>query len=361
MSNEQGKGNAPPGDDRTILDPLNADELRALREARERFQRNAQKGAVVGPDSGEDIGDAPTRSMQALPSFENTGGVSLNSLPGSPKIIPDPKPLTPASARIAAPTSSSAPGVHGPAHAAPPSHANAPQPMSQPQPGQPGFGENTLMWMAPVKVEEPMVIPERGHAAAQGMIPTAVPADTKGRKMVNYGIGAVGVLVLVALVLFLFSGGSKPGVIELVTTPAKATVKIDGKVTEVTTPMKASLQPGEHTIEVTLDGYRPESFTVDVKDGQKPSRRTIDLSPISKAGLLTVSVEVQPVSANITFDGTTYSAKKTVKLANIDPKQGHKLAIEAGGYAKIEMDIAAGQVKESYSFILQPDKNAENN
>src|SRR5687767_3745143 len=103
MSNDQGKGGNPPAtDDRTILDPLNADELRALREARERFQKQAAPRPVVGPDAGQqDIGDAPTRAMPAIPSFDNSPGVSLDSLSSTgPKIIADAKPLAPGSARI---------------------------------------------------------------------------------------------------------------------------------------------------------------------------------------------------------------------------------------------------------------------
>lgn len=362
MSNDQGKGgNAPPTDDRTILDPLNADELRALREARERFQRNAPGGRGIGPDAGEDIGDAPTRAMSALPTFDSPPGVTLDSLSGPPpKIIADPKPLTPQSARITSPQVPQANYSPPQGH---PQHG-APQQGQQGQPGQgPGFGENTLMWMAPVKPAEPepQIIPERGQAAAAGMIPTAVPVETKGRKMLTYGIAAVSAAVLVLAGIFIFSGGGRAGVIELVTTPPKATVTIDGKTTDVTTPMKATLQPGSHTIEISLDGFRKEEFTVDVKDGQKPSRRTIDLHPISKPGLSTITIEVQPVNANITVDGTVYASKKTVKIPNVDPAQPHKIVIEAGGYAKIENDIGKGQLKESYNFILQPVKDEETN
>lgn len=357
MSNDQGKGgNAPPTDDRTILDPLNADELRALREARERFARannpGQPAGRGVGPDAGEDIGDAPTRAMSALPAFDSPGNVTLDNIGGNspPKIIADPKPLTPQSARI---HSANIP----PANYGPP-QVGAQQP-GGPQPGQPGFGENTLMWMAPVKPAEaePQIIPERGQAAAAGMIPTAVPQDTKGRRLMTMIIGAVAVVIAVLAVVFFMSGGGKGGTIELVTSPPKATVSIDGKVTDVTTPMKASLQPGSHTIEITLDGYRKESFTVDVKEGQKPSRRTIDLHPISKPGLTTVTIEVQPVNANITFDGTVYSSKKTVKIPNVDPAAAHTIKIEAGGYATIDNSIDKGGLKETYNFILQPVKD----
>lgn len=354
MSN-QGKG-PPQNDDRTILDPLNADELKALREAREKFQKQQGKGA--GPDMGQDIGDAPTRALNAIPQFSQPGP-SLNNLggAGSPKIIPDPKPLTPQSARI--PTGTVPQGGHSPvaSHGGP--HHPAPQPAAgQPQPGQPGFGENTLMWMAPVKVEAPQIIPERGEAAAGGMRITQAPPEPKSAKTMRMVLGVGAAAVVVAVVAFVFGGGGKTGQVELVTTPPKAAVSIDGEKQEYTTPLRASLKAGQHTILLEMEGYKSESITVDIQenaDPTKPMRRQVDLTPISKPGMMTVGVEVQPVAANISIDGETFNAKKTVKVANIDPHKPHQIVIEVGGYAKIENEIPAGQLKESYNFILQPD------
>ena len=74
MSDQEGKGKQPPADDRTLLDPLGADELKALREAREKLKGsggNQPQGSAailtqkIGPDAqgkDEDIGDAPTRA-----------------------------------------------------------------------------------------------------------------------------------------------------------------------------------------------------------------------------------------------------------------------------------------------------------
>ena len=89
MSNGQGHGGSkPPQDDRTLLDPLSNDELRALREARQRMQAKKEPTSavahqiVIGPDSGEDIGEAPTRAIPSLPSFE--GNVSLEHISAPP-------------------------------------------------------------------------------------------------------------------------------------------------------------------------------------------------------------------------------------------------------------------------------------
>jgi len=356
MANDQGKGGSPT-DDRTILDPLNADELKALREARERFQKNAKGGAgAVGPDTGEDIGDAPTRAVSALPSFDKPGP-TLNSIggnAGSSKIMPDPKPLTPQGARISTGT---VPSGVAPPHSGGIVQVPGPQPMAGPGgvPGQPAFGENTLMWMAPVKVEAPQIIPERGAAAGSGMIPTIMPPETQSRKMMRFVFaGVIGVLMALGAA-WIFIGSGKPGSIELTSNPPKAQVTIDGKVQQVSTPMKATLPAGPHTIELKLPNYQDESFQLVIEEGGKLPPKHIELSPISKPGMMTVSIEVAPVNANITVNGEPFMGKKMVRIANLDPQKANKIVIEAGGYAKIDNDIPAGQLKGSYNFILQPE------
>lgn len=339
MTNDQGKGGSST-DDRTILDPLNAEELKALREARERFQKNA-RGGGIGPDTGEDLGDAPTRSVGALPSFDKPGP-SLSSLGGSSKIMPDPKPLTPQGARIAAP---------------PPSGGVVQVPGAPPGPGAPpqGFGENTLMWMAPVKVEQAQVIPERGAAAASGMIPTILPPETKSRKLMRYAIAGVMGVVVALGASWILIGSKKPGTIEFTTNPPKAQVWIDGKLQpDVTTPMKATLAPDTHSIQFKLAGYQDESFTIDVAEGAKLPIKHIELTPISNPGMMTVTVEVGPVAANIKVNGDTFTGKKIVKVANLDPQKTNTFVIESGGYATITNEVPAGALKGSYNFILQP-------
>src|SRR5262245_38024685 len=99
MSDQSGGRQKPPSDDRTLLDPLNADELKALREARAKMQ--ATKGGavahqvVIGRDGGEDIGDAPTRAMPQLPQFESKGSSLENLQTGGHKTVGTPQPSTP--------------------------------------------------------------------------------------------------------------------------------------------------------------------------------------------------------------------------------------------------------------------------
>ena len=40
-------------------------------------------------------------------------------------------------------------------------------------------------------------------------------------------------------------------------------------------------------------------------------------------------------------------------LDDLDPQKTNKIVVEAGGYAKMETEIPAGQLKDSYNFLLQ--------
>lgn len=349
----------PGGGDRTVFDPLSADELKALREARQQLRTQGGDAAArppVGPDVGEDIGDAPTRAMKAIPSIDS-GGVTLDTLDTrAPKVMPEPQPMTPQAPKPA-PTPQQPMSVRhqmtvpaqGGASGPPPPIA----PQGDPKIGSPGFGENTLMWMAPVKAPEPEVNPMRGAAAAAGMTPTEVPQDTASRRLTLAAIGALGVVAIVVAGIFFFAGGGKPGAVELVTDPPGATVKIDGKTASQKTPLKATLPAGTYTVELALDGHRTETFPMEVKPGLEPERKDISLFPLSDPDKKTVTITVGPVSANITIDGVVHPAKRSVRVPNLDPAKTHSLVIEAGGFKKVEQEVKANQLREEYNFILE--------
>ena len=344
MSDGQGKGGGnKPTDDRTLLDPLSSDELKALREARQRMQ--AKKGAavahqiVIGPDSGEDIGDAPTRAMPALPTFE--GNVSIDQIGTNP-----PHPAS-----------------HGPRHlGGPPSEPmsvlgqpSAPGPGHQPQVGPPGgagsgFGENTLLWMQPPKPPPSAVL---GGAATPDVMPKVSKKEAAKSRLKTIVVGA-GIVVIAGALLFATMAPKARGVLELHTNPPKAEVLIDGKKSTEVTPVKLTLSAGQHTIEVRLEGHESEAFVAVIEEGETPHRKDVELTPVSKPGLLTVSVQVQPVAASITFDDKVHTGRN-FKLADVDPNKPHKIAVEAGGYVKIAQDIAPGELKSDYSFVLQKD------
>jgi hypothetical protein len=342
MSNQgQGGGRNPPPDDRTLLDPLSNDELKALREARQRMQQKKGGGAnhqiVIGPDSGEDIGDAPTRAMPALPSFE-AAGVSLDKIStNANQPLPDP-------AERGGPMPNEPMSVHG-------THPMGGRPQGGPLPTKPaGFGENTLLWMQPPKPPPAVTV-----GAATGDILPPVDKKTQAvRKLKTYSALAVLAIVIGAL-LFVTTQSREKGVLELHTTPPKARVAINGRASNEVTPMKLTLPEGSYEIEVVLDGYEPHKFSTDIVGGEKvePIRKDIDLQPISKEGFYTVSINISPIAANIVLDETVHAGKRTLKVPNIDPNRPHRIVVEAGGYVKIEQDIPVGQLKTDYNFVLQ--------
>lgn len=351
----------PGGGDRTVFDPLSADELKALREARQQLRSPGGDAAArppVGPDVGEDIGDAPTRAMKAIPSIDS-GGVTLSTLDTKPpKVMPEPQPMAPQASKPA-PTPQQPMSVHhqatvpaqtSAAKSAPAPALNVPE---DARVGGPGFGENTLMWMAPVKAPEPQIIPERGLAAAGGMTPTQVPQETASRKLTLALIGVLGVVAVVVAGVFFLGGGGKPGIVELVTDPPGATVKIDGKAASEKTPLKATLPAGTYTVELSLAGHRTETFPLEVKSEAPPDRKDFSLFPLSDPDKKTVTINVSPVSANITVDGMAYSAKRAVRIPNLDPKASHTVVIEVGGFKKIEQEVKAGQLRDEYNFMLE--------
>jgi hypothetical protein len=70
--------------------------------------------------------------------------------------------------------------------------------------------------------------------------------------------------------------GKLAGEISVVTTPAGATVSVDGVAQTGETPMTVKLPPGPHKLSVAAPGFDPKDIDVDVKGGEK-SEQKLDL------------------------------------------------------------------------------------
>lgn len=301
---------------------------------------------VVGPDAGEDVGDANTRAMPALPTFESRG-TSLESIQTQPPTASGRVSSRPAPANNA-PLPSEPMSVAGTTQSAAPPHGRR-----ESDPPKPSFGENTLLWMQPPKPPAPAVTSTNvvtGDLAAK-------PRDMLARRLKAGVIGASIVLLIGAL--WFATGKRDRGVVELYTLPEKATVIIDGKVQAEVSPVKLTLPVGQHQIRLELANHKPQDIMLTVEKGEEAVRRDIDLEPISQPGLLTVAIAVQPVSARITVDGKVHEARRSLMLANVDPKKPHKISIEAGGYVKVEQEIPANELKPTYTFVMQQDQDAK--
>lgn len=369
MSNRDDQGGSPPADDRTLLDPLSSEELEALRRARERLRSQggdpadpSPKPMVVGPDDDPTLGDAPTRATPALPSFD--GRVSLDQIrPGAGRegrAVPDPAErgpapsqpmsvygnppgdgddptLLPGSDPVAA--RATVPGRGGQRA---PAHHEAPAPPA----GSSGFGENTLMWMQPPKA-----------TPAPATVDVAPPPQANlGRRLRSAGLVALLLAVVVAVVATTMLG-NETGTIELRTEPPGAVVTIDGKVQTNRTPVQVTMSAGRHRIELSREGYGAKTLDVNV-DPDQPATKTVKLEPLSAAGLLTVTVQVQPVSARIALDDQVQEGTRTLMVPNVDPKRPHTIEVTAPQYKSVVREIPAGELKKSYTFVLERDPDA---
>lgn len=391
MSNRDDQGGGrPPADDRTLLDPLSNDELEALRKARQRLQSQrdgassgeGRRQVVIGPDEDESMGHAPTRAMPALPSFD--GKLTLDDVaseprsrvsggavdPAAPREGPGASPAEPMSIYSGTvggldegddqptitPRSAPIPGVNPRVPAQPrvtpagrgPGQGTPPPPGAAP--GQTGFGENTLMWMAPPKPQSPS-----RSATADVLPPVSKKANVMARAR-TLGVALVLLLLFGGMAASLLLGGAN-GVVELYTDPPDARVSIDGTVQTARTPVKLTMNEGTHTLELALEGYESKVLEVTVK-ADSPRREDVVLVPKSQAGFLTVSVSVQPVAATITIDGRKHEGKRTVAAPNLDPNVPHRIKIEAPGYKPVDREIPSGALRTAYNFVLQSDPNA---
>lgn len=396
MSNgNDGDGRQPPSDDRTLLDPLSPEELKALREARQRMQAKRKDAGgvikhqvVIGP--GEQEGDAPTRAMPSLPSFD--GQISLEKLQvSSPPQAAEREEALGAGLEdtLTSPEPSSDPDTipGGEVHGSPP-RDRAPSPSTDlPRPGgssdvprlrrnpvrevdrsadlplggragtgdvpsdanppgqqPPGFGENTMMWMR--RPQAPTTAP------TSTTLPTPSSAEKASNLARNMGILAVVAAIAVAGV---YAFGDRPrGTVELHTNPPNARLYIDGRLSEEPTPVRLNLSVGDHVLRVEKEGYQPSELPISVAEGDG-GRTDIDLVPVSDPGLITVGVRVEPVAGDLTLDDRPFPKVRAVQIPNVDPSKPHTFRVQAPGYLKTERVVPAGELKATYSFTLEPD------
>ncbi len=116
------------------------------------------------------------------------------------------------------------------------------------------------------------------------------------------------------------------GGINVVTTPAGATVKLDGKKLSGVTPIsQQNIPTGSHTLQITATGYMPMVRTVDVTPNGVLSTE-ITLQPATG----TVKLSSVPTGADVFVDGTATN-KKTPAEFNLS-KGDHTFALRMQGY-----------------------------
>lgn len=135
----------------------------------------------------------------------------------------------------------------------------------------------------------------------------------------------------------------------LASTPAGATVSVDGK-TLGTTPYTGELIHGARKIGVTLKGYKPWSRAITVVAGQ--AVHVSDVALAKADGLL--EVVTNPPGAAITVDGR-FRGEAPVKIA-VSPDREHRITAMKAGYApRTASAQAAPDIVESVALQLEPE------
>jgi hypothetical protein len=165
----------------------------------------------------------------------------------------------------------------------------------------------------------------------------------------------VAALLIVAALILAFTWGREPVSkalvgrydLALTTTPAGATVRVDGELAAGRTPMTLALVPGEHRVELDYGEYANAVFTVDGSRGETV-RRAFEWS-----GSLALSSADTTARLTVSFDGTPLGA---VPLWKDDVPVGrHRLSFQGEGVRPWEEEV---QVKlgQSTRVVVEPVK-----
>lgn len=149
------------------------------------------------------------------------------------------------------------------------------------------------------------------------------------------------------------------GLLYLRTMPSGAALSVDGELQAGRSPLELKLRPGAHVIEVELDGYSPESLQIQMTEHEIIDRDLV-LSPISRKGLMTVSIQVEVDSPVLIVDGNVFEGQRLLKLGNMDPGAPHEIRIQAKGYTSMIKKIEAGALRSEYFFALDREADVSN-
>lgn len=159
------------------------------------------------------------------------------------------------------------------------------------------------------------------------------------------------------------TGTADAAVLTIVMSPPDAAVKIDGNVISQTARESLELDPGEHHLEATREGYRAWRSEVTLEPGQ---RRRLAIALERRQGRLTVISS--PAGARVVVDGVDRGVTPVESLA---VKPGAlKVRVERAGYepedeevqvadgAEARLEVTLGKTKTAAHSSVQRKKKA---
>ncbi|MEM9072870.1 MAG: PEGA domain-containing protein [Myxococcota bacterium] len=144
------------------------------------------------------------------------------------------------------------------------------------------------------------------------------------------------------------------GVVQLRSTPAGATVLLDGREVEGNTPVTiGEVEPGtEHTLVVTLEGYETVTQTIIVEAGQVESLELpLERTPLGPNEALAI-VTIEPDTARLVIDGDTHDEGSPYEIRL--PAGNHRFVAVKTGYRtdSRELRLPGGETVE-LAFSLE--------
>jgi serine/threonine-protein kinase len=163
----------------------------------------------------------------------------------------------------------------------------------------------------------------------------------KRRTRRNLMIGAASLLLLAAGAIGERRLGPPPppkgpATLVLATTPAGATLKVDGKELEEHSPSVARLEAGKHDVEATMPHYLSAKAALDVKPASADVLRLT-----LKRDMYKLAVSSEPEGAQVYLDG--YSVGSTPLETDVDPWDTHTLRLERLGRHPWEKILSEGE------------------
>ncbi len=140
-----------------------------------------------------------------------------------------------------------------------------------------------------------------------------------------------------------------PGRVSFASTPAGATVLLDGEVLGRTPLADQPVEAGEHLVRIEAERYLPLEQSLQVTGREVAQQLAVELAP----GWAEVSLDSQPPGAAILVDGEQRGT--TPALLEIDGGE-HQLILQRPGYADWQqsVDIVPGQPLQLDTAVLQP-------
>ena len=140
-----------------------------------------------------------------------------------------------------------------------------------------------------------------------------------------------------------------PGRVSFASTPAGATVLLDGEALGRTPLTDQPVEAGEHLVRIEAERYLPLEQALQVTGREVAQQLAVELAP----GWAEVSLDSQPSGAAILVDGEQRGT--TPAVLEIDGGE-HQLILQSPGYADWQksVDIVPGQALQLDTAVLQP-------